>query len=75
MSGLLKSCGLGRSSYYYYPKTGKRGRRPSVQTYLGDGTVISNESVVIAIRFILAEEFVCFGYDKITHDLRANDPL
>jgi putative transposase len=73
VSSLLKSCGLGRSSYYYHPKTGRRGRQPSVQTFLTDGTVISNESVVIAIRFILAEEFVCFGYDKITDDLRAND--
>jgi transposase InsO family protein len=36
---------------------------------LNDGTVIRNESVVIAVRFILAEEFVCFGYDKITTDL------
>ena len=27
---------------------------------------------MIAIRFILAEEFVCFGYDKITDDLRTN---
>lgn len=35
-----------------------------------DGDRISNDSVVIAIRFILAEEFVCFGYDKLTDDLR-----
>ena len=31
---------------------------------------ISNQSVVIAIRFILSEEFVCFGYQKMTADLR-----
>ena len=73
VSSLLKFCRLGRSSYYYHCKSGRAGRKPSVKTYLMDGTVISNESVVIAIRFILAEEFVCFGYDKVTHDLRAND--
>jgi transposase InsO family protein len=63
---------MSSSSYYYRSKTGKRGRLPSTQTLLKDGTSISNESVVIAIRFILAEEFVCFGYGKITADLRSN---
>lgn len=61
-----------KSSYYYHSKTGKRGRKPSTYTMLCDGDSISNDSVVIAIRFILAEEFVCFGYDKVTDDLRSN---
>lgn len=73
ISWLLKWSCLSKSSYYYRVLTGTRGRRPSSHTMLKDGTVISNESVVIAIRFILAEEFVCFGYDKITDDLRDND--
>ena len=59
-----------KSSYYYHPKTGKRGRKPSTHTLMQDGDAISNDSVIIAIRFILAEEFVCFGYEKITDDLR-----
>lgn len=61
-----------KSSYYYHCKTGKRGRKSSTHTALHDGQCISNESVVIAIRFILAEEFVCFGYSKVTDDLRSN---
>ncbi len=69
---LIRWSGLLASSYYYHSKSGKRGRCPSTHSLLRDGTIISNESVVIAIRFILAEEFVCFGYDKITDDLRAN---
>jgi putative transposase len=39
---------------------------------LTDGTVVSNATVVIAIRFILAEEFISFGYAKMTDDLRNN---
>jgi transposase InsO family protein len=69
---LLCWSGISKSSYYYKCLSGKRGRKPSVHTALQDGSIISNDSVAIAIRFILAEEFVCFGYDKITDDLRSN---
>lgn len=73
ISWLLKWSGTAKSSFYYRIQAGRRGRKPSTHTLLNDGTVISNESVVIAIRFILAEEFVCFGYDKMTDDLRDNN--
>ena len=72
ISSLIRWSRLSSSSYYYHRRGGKRGRRPSTHTRLLDGSSISNDSVVIAIRFILAEEFVCFGYDKITDDLRSN---
>jgi hypothetical protein len=68
VSWLLQWSNLSKSSYYYRPLTGRRGRKPSTHTLLSDGNIISNESVVIAIRFILAEEFVSFRYDKITDD-------
>lgn len=62
-----------RSSYYYKSKQGKRGRKPSEHTTLLDGGVISNESVAIAIRILLNEEFmVAVGYVSITEDLKAN---
>ena len=69
-SQLLDWSGVPRSSFYYRPKTGKRGTKPSTHTPMQDGEPISNQSVVIAIRFILSEEFVCFGYQKMTADLR-----
>lgn len=72
VSSLISWSRLSSSSYYYRCKVGNRGRKPSTHTLLQDGSIISNNSVVIAIRFILAEEFVCFGYDKITDDLRSN---
>ena len=59
-----------KSAYYYHPQTAGRGRKPSTHTLMHDGDLISNDSVVIAIRFIVAEEFVCFGYHKVTGDLR-----
>lgn len=70
---LIRWSSLSASSYYYQSKSGKSGRCPSSHTLLSNGITISNESVVIAIRFILAVEFVSYGYDKITADLRAND--
>lgn len=63
---------MGPSSYYYRPKTGKRGRKPSTHTLMQDGSLVSNDTVVLAIRFILAEEFVCYGYSKTTDELREN---
>lgn len=69
---LLEWSGLSHSTYYYRPYCGKRGRKPSVHTPLVDGSIISNESVVIAIRFVLAEEFMLFtGYGKICKDLQS----
>lgn len=63
--------GLSASSYYYRPKSGKPGRRPSTYTVMKDGSRVSNETVVIAIRFLLSEEFmIATGYHNITADLR-----
>ncbi len=72
LSSLIRWSRLAPSSFYYRSKVGRRGRKPSTHTFLQDGSIISNDSVILAIRFILAEEFVCFGYDKITDDLRSN---
>lgn len=71
-SSLIRWSGLARSSYYYHCGTGRRGRKPSTHTLLADGTLISNESVVIAIRFVLAEEFMIgVGYINISKDLQS----
>lgn len=67
---MLKWCGINRSSYYYVVKTGKQGRKPSTHTLLKDGNVVSNSSVVIAIKFILGIEFIDYGYRVMTSCLR-----
>ena len=64
--------GLSPSSYYYRPKAGKAGGRPSTHTIMKDGSSVGNETVVIAIRFLLSEEFmIATGYHNITADLRS----
>ena len=70
VSKMLKWCSVGRSSYYYRCKTGKQGRKPSTHTRLQDGSVISNTSVIIAVKFILGIEFVDYGYRKMSDGLR-----
>lgn len=63
---------MSRSVFYYRQGKQKRGRRLSESTELTDGTVISNTSVAIAIRFVLSEEFmISVGYINITKDLQS----
>jgi len=70
VSKMLRWCSVGRSSFYYRNKTGKAGRRPSTHTNLADGSIVSNTSVVIAVKFILGIEFVDYGYRKMSAGLR-----
>ncbi len=61
---------LPRSVFYYCPKEGKRGIAPSTHTAMQDGSRVSNELVSEAIRQLLNQEFVNYGYEKITVSLR-----
>ena len=63
---------MGRSVFNYRQGNQRRGRKPSESTGLTDGSVISNTSVAIAIRFVLSEEFmISVGYINITKDLQS----
>lgn len=70
ITNLLKWVDLPHSSYYYKPKTGRRGIRVSTCTYKTDGSIHSNEMVVSDIKNILQNEFCCYGYHNITSELR-----
>lgn len=61
---------LSRSSFYYKPSGGKRGNKPSCQTFMIDGSSVDNIDVVDRIRTILSGEFICYGYLKVTIQLR-----
>jgi len=61
---------LSRSSYYYKHSDEKRGLKPSDVTLKADGTVIPNTEIVEIIKTILSEEFVCYGYIKVTKQLK-----
>jgi len=69
---VLKYLDISRSTYYYESKsTGKqRGIQKSVKTMIEGGGCISNETVVKYIEEILSQEFVDYGYIKVTHWLR-----
>lgn len=61
---------LPRSSFHYRPLMGKPGAKPSTLTKLQDGTIVLNETVITAIEGILGQEFVCYGYQKVTVELK-----
>ena len=58
------------SSWYYSSSDGRRGRAPSRYTFLLSGLRVSNHQLVDRIRDLLRQEFVCYGYEKITSQLR-----
>jgi transposase InsO family protein len=66
---MLGWSGIHPSSYYYVPKPGKPGRKPSETTLKTDGSVVNNHEVVEEIKDILGIEFLCYGYVPITDEL------
>ena len=69
---VLEVLEIPRSSYYYRPKpgTGCKGREQSTHRIQRDGSIVRNEVVVKDIEWILGQEFVDYGYLKVTHWLR-----
>lgn len=72
---VLPLCGLSKSSYYYSPFGGKRGRKASSSTQSKEGILYSNEYVLERIKWLLNQEFVDYGYDKVTDWLRDSEDL
>jgi len=67
---LLSWVEMPKSSYYYKPSNDKRGVKPSTYTLKKDGSLVENISVIEEIKFILSQEFCCYGYHNVTHELR-----
>jgi putative transposase len=72
---VLSLCGLSKSSYYFIPFGGKRGRKASTHTLSKEGILYSNEYVLERIKWLLNQEFVDYGYDKVTDWLRDSEGL
>ena len=70
MKDLAGWVNLPRSSYYYKPSKKRKGRAPSTTTIKQDGTEVNNIEVVDDIKKLLSGEFVCYGYQNITADLK-----
>ncbi|MBB5286019.1 hypothetical protein HNQ92_004179, partial [Rhabdobacter roseus] len=60
------------SSWYYQSTGGKQGLRPSTHTRTLDGRLLSNQEIVRRIEELLQQDFVDYGYIKVTHWLRQN---
>lgn len=61
---------LPRSTFYYKPRPGQRGMKPSTHT-LYHGLSVSNEEVVDKIRTLISSPYNAYGYQSINDDLRA----
>jgi len=67
--------GIARSSYYYKPKGGKKGKRPSSFSYRTDGSIIHNHLIIKKIKELISEDFIDYGYDKVTACLKEDNIL
>lgn len=70
MKELVKWVNFPRSSYYYKPSNNRKGIPPSTTTTKKDGTEVSNNEVVDEIKKIVSGEFVCYGYQNVTSELK-----
>lgn len=72
---VLPLCGLSKSTYYYLPAIGKKGRKASTSTQSKEGILYSNEYVLDRIKWLLNQEFVDYGYEKVTGWLKKSEGL
>jgi transposase InsO family protein len=72
---VLAIVGVSESTFYYKPKTGKRGRRATTTTLEANGVVWTEERLVALITAELEREFVDYGYIKITKWLQRKHKL
>jgi len=67
---VLGILGLSRSGFYYQQRQRRSGRQPSTHTMTRTGLMVSNQQVVCQIEQLLHQEFVDYGYIKVTWWLR-----
>jgi len=70
---LLGWVNLPGSVYYYKPKQGRKGVKPSTYTLKADGSMVDNQAVIEEIKVVLSQEFCCYGYENVTGELRKLD--
>lgn len=63
---VLFHAGVESSTFYYRPKPGRRGRSASMWTLDRQGRRWSEQEVVHVIEELLSQEFVDYGYYKVT---------
>ena len=73
MKELIKWVNFPRSSYYYKPSHNRKGILPSTTPTKLNGTEVSNNVVVDEIKKIISGEFVYYGYQNVTSELKDLD--
>ena len=66
----LRIASLARSTYYYEPTGGKKGRRPTGFTMM-NGTKVADSKVIESVNEILQHEFIDYGYIRTAKALKA----
>ncbi len=67
---VLQAAQINASTFYYERKEGKRGKCASEFTLRKDGSWVTNAEVIQDIENLLRQEFVDYGYLKVTHWLQ-----
>lgn len=67
---LLEEVSVAKSSYYYKETQGRRGRKPLGYTLKVSGEKVIDKEVVSEIKTLLLQEFVNYGYIKVSKYLK-----
>jgi len=67
--------GFSRSGYYYKSNGRIPGRRSTSYTLKQDGTMVKNADVIASIKEIISPDFIDYGYEKVTAELRKKQYL
>lgn len=74
-SKILKWCGIARSSFYYHPKTGIRGRKPYAHLRDSTGQVLDKQFIISIIERLFENVFIDYGYYKTYIHLKKKENL
>jgi transposase len=67
---VLSMVDISRSTYYYRAIEGRKGRRPDRYVLHSSGQVFPEQRVIEEIRDLLSQEFVNYGYIKVSRYLK-----
>lgn len=70
VSKVLSMVDISRSTYYYRAIEGRKGRRPDRYVLHSSGQVFPEQRVIEEIRDLLSQEFVNYGYIKVSRYLK-----
>jgi len=67
---VLSMVDISRSTFYYRAVTGRKGRKPEKYVMHRRGQLFSEQAVIEEIKHLLSQEFVNYGYIKVSMYLK-----